>query len=107
SPGVGPYDNFLTSISAASPTDIWAVGSWVTDPSGPQTSTLVEHWDGAQWSIVPSPSPGSLGNDLFGVTAIAQDDVWVVGAYFDEPGGKPLIEHWDGAQWQLVASPPL
>src|SRR5919204_2427560 len=44
----------LTAISAASRSDIWAVGT-----TGPEASqrTLTAHWDGIRWQIVPSPSP--------------------------------------------------
>ena len=31
---------------------------------GAVLSTLVEHWDGSQWTIVPSPNPGNSDNTL-------------------------------------------
>src|SRR5215469_8327574 len=39
------------------------------------------HWDGTQWSIVPSPNPGAFINELSGVAAISANDVWAVGIY--------------------------
>ena len=41
---------------------------------------LTEHWNGSNWSIVSSPSPGTYnGNELYGVAAISTNDVWAVG----------------------------
>ncbi len=66
--------------------------------------TLVEHWDGTQWSIVPSPDSGQA-SALYGITAISTDDVWAVGDYYTGTKDQTLIEHWDGTQWSLVKSP--
>ncbi|HXS63214.1 MAG TPA: hypothetical protein VN767_10070 [Streptosporangiaceae bacterium] len=35
--------------------NVWADGSYITGNNAAQT--LVEHWDGTKWSIVPSPDP--------------------------------------------------
>ena len=63
---------------------------------------------GGAWEVVASPNTGSPNNYLFGVAAIASNDVWAVGAY-GELGttAQQLIEHWDGASWTVVASPSL
>jgi hypothetical protein len=95
----------FNAIQVNSPTDVWAVGDQgVTDSS---SSTLIEHWNGTKWSIVPSPSPGSNG-DLTGVTTSnASNDVWAVGS--DEPAGttqaQTLTLNWNGTAWVTVASP--
>ena len=111
----------LSSIAALSFSDAWAVGSFDTVPSGsspppnpgagpgpPKTThTLVEHWDGSRWRVVPSPSPGSRGliggSWLNGVAAVASDDAWAVGGSANSETG--LIEHWDGTRWTIVKSP--
>lgn len=42
---------------------MWAVGSFsVAAGTTVQGRTLVEHWDGTRWSIVTSPSPGTVGS---------------------------------------------
>jgi hypothetical protein len=52
-------DNDLRGVAAAGPNDIWAVGMYQNEQTAiHQHRTLVEHWDGATWSIVSSPSPG-------------------------------------------------
>ena len=52
--------------------DVWAVGSDCAYPTG----TLIEHWNGSAWSIVPSAAGPRLGGDdgwsmLSGVVAIS------------------------------------
>ena len=60
SPNVGSDSNYLNSVVAISANDVWAVGSY---GDGTATSeTLVLHWDGSSWSVVPSPSVGSSFN---------------------------------------------
>src|SRR5438105_492320 len=68
------YDNVhLSSVTCASASECWAVGEH--GGSGPYyaqipNQTLIEQWDGTQWSIVTSPSNPSVngGNYLNGVT---------------------------------------
>jgi hypothetical protein len=97
----------FNAIKANSPRDVWAVGdSGVTDVPSSQT-TLIEHFNGTAWSIVPSPSPGSI-DVLSGVTTSnASNNVWAVGA--DVPAGQSvgqtLTLNWNGTAWNVVASP--
>jgi hypothetical protein len=96
----------LASVTAFASNAVWAVGS-----ANYGASTLIEHWDGAQWSIVPSPNTSAEQNQFFGVSGVAANDVWAVGSYFDRVNtvtGGPLVEHWDGASWTIVtaADPP-
>lgn len=67
---------------------MWAVGdSGVTDVANSQP-TLIEHFNGTAWSMVPSPSPGRSAT-LGGVTTSnAANDLWAVG-YFTRPG-RPI-----------------
>jgi len=72
--------------------------------------TLIEHWDGSSWQIVPSPNvypPGysNYGNELFGLAVVAADNIWAVGRYTDNSHYRNLILHWDGTSWQLVPAP--
>src|ERR1700732_4525580 len=41
--------------------------------------TLVEVWNGLTWSVVPSPSPGSFANYLFGVSCTSRNFCIAVG----------------------------
>lgn len=104
-----PPNDILTelhSVSAASANDVWAVGS--SHNGGPPVRTLIEHWDGTQWSIVSSPSPDTQLNVLNGVVALSANDAWAVGYRNGTRSETPLetlILHWDGTSWRQVASP--
>ena len=95
----------LFGMTALSEEDAWAVGVTFTSPQGSPAQALIEHWNGSQWSIVPSPNPGS-DNGLNGLAAISPNDIWAVGSVgqFGTPT-KTLIEHWNGSQWSIVPSP--
>ena len=104
SPNLGLTTNILTSVAAVSSADVWAVGS-ATLPN-PGTGTLVEHWNGTSWTIVPSANVTNAANFLTGITAISKNDLWAVGyAVQNGSGIQTLIEHWDGTSWQIVPSP--
>jgi hypothetical protein len=89
------------SVSARTAGDAWAVGTSF-DANG-DASTLVEHWDGARWSIVPSPDPGSSSNYLAAVYAARADDAWAVGDQESDGTLDPLVLHWDGHSWTQAA----
>lgn len=95
---------WLNAVAAVSANDIWAVGNF-TSVFGFQ-QTLVEHWDGTSWTVVPSPNRDDSGN-LNGVVALSSSDVWAVG-YFRTSGvgvKQTLVEHWGGTSWTVVPSP--
>ncbi len=88
----------LTSVSADSVDDRWAIGRF--DVPG-ATHTWIERFDGTHWTHVPSPNTSHRDTQLNGVYAAASDDVWAVGLYDDQgPSlGQALIMHWDGQAW--------
>jgi hypothetical protein len=106
-PHTGDNVNRLNAVSVISADNVWAVGYyWVQTPDfNGKLQTLVHHWDGTAWSVVPSPNVGSGTNVLQGVVGIASNDVWAVG--YTESGNKSstLILHWDGVSWSVVPSP--
>ena len=100
----------LNGVSVVSSTDVWAVG-YGPVPGGAAFAkqTLIEHWDGASWSIVPSPNPpANFANvELDGAFALSTTNVWAVG-FYENPNFLArftLIEHWDGSSWRIVSSP--
>jgi len=102
-PQPGSQRDILFGVSALSTSDVWAVG----DQEGANGifETLVEHFDGTSWSVVPSQNPGSTGNHLYGVMAVAPDDVWAVGQQLGDTGpDHSLVEHWNGTAWSVVPS---
>ncbi len=100
-------ESCITGISEISPSDIWAVG-W-SSPNGGSNVTVTEHWDGTSWTSVSSPNVGTGDNQLNGVVALADDNVWAAGFSTAAPDGaaanQTLIEHWNGTSWTVVPSP--
>jgi Phosphoesterase family len=100
-PNVGVQENTLLAVSMTSTGLGWAVGYFVNGKF--QQQTLIEHFDGMAWSVVPSPSPGAQQNIFYGVATITDSDVWAVGASQDSNGlWHTLTEHWDGSGWSVV-----
>src|SRR5207253_734058 len=85
--------------------DVWAVGENGLVGSSSST-TLIEHWDGTQWSIVPSQNAGTGINDLGGVAAVSANDIWAVGTTGPFGNYRTLIERWDGTQWVIIPGTP-
>jgi len=117
-PNVGTGPNVLNGVVALAPNDVWAVGYSTASQQPPPgkfdvpTKTLIEHYDGTGWSVVPSPNVGPnsqyQSNKLYGVTAVSPTDIWAFGSYFAASGSEyqmTLILHWDGTSWSLVPSP--
>src|SRR5438128_5538070 len=54
--------NYLNGVTCVSASDCWAVGYYNNGSGGSGVGqTLIEHWNGTSWSIVPSPNVG-IGN---------------------------------------------
>ena len=100
----------LSAVTASSANDVWAVGNSTDEPTE-SVQTLVEHFDGAQWTIVPSPNPLPKDflnqNVLESVTAVSSQDVTAAGFILDATlqHELTLIEHWNGKKWSIVPSP--
>jgi hypothetical protein len=108
SPDLGPGSVFPLTVSADSPSDAWAAGSYCTTSTCAVQDTLLLHWNGTAWSKVPSPDPGPLSNSLNGVIALSPTDAWATGAYCAprcEGHADNLILHWNGTTWARVHSP--
>jgi hypothetical protein len=103
SPNPGASGNSLNAVVAVSSSDVWAVGNQYNS-SGVQ-QTLIEQWNGAQWNVVSSPSPGPSINDLTGVTAVSASDVLAVGYHDGNSTVQTLVEQWNGSKWSVVTSP--
>jgi hypothetical protein len=124
-PSAGVISQRVDALTAVSPTDVWALGSYehvVPGAFAPPSrwgrprkiplgvsSALALHWDGTRWSRVPVPDPtvrhvnGSLegGGEFRVVAAIAPTDIWAIG----NGGNDGLVEHWDGRHWAVVDTP--
>lgn len=110
SPSPGPRSNILNAVATRATSDAWAVGSLTGADYIPRP--LIQHWDGAAWTTIPSPDAGAhtVNAELAGVAAISASDAWAVGTVAHRPDDQTsdqqaLIEHWDGHAWSIVAAP--
>ena len=103
----------LNAVDDLSPGDAWAVGTSFSGGVGatPGGLTLIEHWNGTSWSIVPSPNPAAgVPGDADVLTAISgtgPGDLWAAG--WDNNAATDtislLFEHWNGSTWTAATSP--
>jgi hypothetical protein len=91
----------LSGVDGSAPDDVWAVGS--AEVVGSSESTVIEHWDGSQWTIVPSPDgPKDSDSAFTGVSVISANDAWASGSTVQGGKTSPLLAHWDGSAWTVV-----
>jgi hypothetical protein len=111
---VGQGTNKLNAVLALAPNNVWAVGfsTPAAPPKRAATLTLIEHFDGTSWAVVPSPNVGpnsaNQSNRLLGLTANSANDIWAFGSYFAADGSghqMTLLLHWDGTSWTIASSP--
>lgn len=102
----GDVANQLNAVSVLSPCSVWVAGSSASTGQG--SHTLIEHWNGRAWTVVPSPHPGA-SSELNGIRAFSATSIWAVG---ETESGKStgrqsstLILHYNGHAWTRVASP--
>ena len=69
----------LTSVAPLSADDAWAAGVYLDD-ADLEAKTLVEHWNGSEWTVVPTPNPYPA-DGLYGIAAVSANDVWAVGSW--------------------------
>jgi len=124
----------LTAVSMVSPSDGWAVGTYLSS-----RKSLLMHFTDGKWVPVATSVPAALtdikmisatdgwaagGNGLahfdgrtwttvhtpvasafFAISVVSAENIWVVGASVPGKPGQPTILHYDGAGWVLAATP--
>jgi len=99
----------LSGVRTFGAGNAWAVGSAVVPGSSPSNRSMIQRWDGTNWSIVPSPSPDPAQNPLVAVDGVTADDLWAVGNKGDDGYGggtvAGLVLHWNGSTWTQAAIP--
>ena len=84
SPNMSSVGNMLDGVAALGPNNVWAVGAWASSglASPGAGYTLVEHFNGTSWSLMPSPSPpGTLDSELNAIATVpfSSTQAWAVG----------------------------
>ena len=99
--------SLLSGVYCTTTTDCFAVGSaFVSTADSSAQSTLIEHWDGVSWTIVPSPNqPSAFDSQLAGVACPSATTCYAVGSYEIQNLTNTLVEAWDGATWTIMPSP--
>ncbi|MFN2582341.1 MAG: hypothetical protein ABR498_06330, partial [Candidatus Dormibacteria bacterium] len=108
SPNTNATADFFTGIACTSDTSCWATG-YAT--SGGSDTAFIARWDGATWSVSPTPSI-SGNSDLRSVSCASTTLCWAVG-YSSTPTGvasenvdyQPLILQWNGVAWAVATAP--
>ncbi|MFN2582398.1 MAG: hypothetical protein ABR498_06625, partial [Candidatus Dormibacteria bacterium] len=92
--------NRLSAITCVAAADCWAAGYHTV--SGGASQTLIQHWDGASWTITPSANTSaSSDNLLLGLRCNTVSDCWAVGYTVTQGIEQTLAEHWDGIAWSV------
>ena len=94
-PLVGTGNNPLMAITAIGFDNVWAVGFAEISTIERIDRTMVQHWDGSEWSVVPSPNNSANSNLLLGVGYVSDNEAWAVGSYSNASNiPQTLIEHY-------------
>jgi len=108
SPDVGTGDDSLLGVFCLSPNNCTAVGWYTGTSEQGWPDTLIESWNGAEWSVVPSQDP-NFQDSLTSVSCTSTTSCVAVGNYYSTSNGgstESLIESWDGSSWSDSVSPP-
>lgn len=105
----------LRDVAALAPDDAWAAGEYTVVVQGStQARTLVEHWDGNDWKVVPSPNPSPCPSCTYAtfdaVAAAGPNDLWFAGGKrVQSPDGflgtHIFVARYDGATWTVMDTP--
>lgn len=96
----------LSSIHCISTTSCIAVG-WFSTASPAVPSTLVESWNGTEWTVQESPNPsGAKSAELEGVACTSSASCTAVGTEVTSAGvEQTLAEEFNGTEWTVIQTP--
>jgi hypothetical protein len=96
----------LMAVDCLKAAECVAVGTAGFANSG-QSATLVEQWNGATWTVVPSPTPsGFAWSVLDGVSCSSSTSCIAVGDTVPSSGPESMLaEGWNGIAWTMLTVP--
>lgn len=94
----GVEGSFLLGVSCVTTSDCTAVGGTATSAG---FGSLVEHWDGAGWTLEDAANVG----ELRAVSCASADACMAVG--MNNHGSAPVAERFDGSRWTAQTIPWL
>ena len=107
SPRPKGIQSLFDTVSVTSADDVWASG-YRTERSTGEVRSLLEHWDGTSWHVLPARSPGHFSNELFASRSFGDGKAWAGGSSANSSRQEPrlLVEHVDGSgAWDTVRPP--
>jgi len=85
----GSVSNILKGVASLSASNVWAIGQYTN--ASQSTQTLIEHWNGTKWSLVPNAGLSSFLSYFTGVARVAgTGQLWAVGSYNTTKGSTRL-----------------
>jgi hypothetical protein len=105
-PNTSPtQENQLLGVSCPTTTFCVAVGH--AKNASDIDQTLIQTYDGSNWSIVPSPNTSTLlDNDLAEVSCTSTTSCIAVGTAMSPTHfAQTLVEKFDGVNWSIMSSP--
>jgi hypothetical protein len=104
-PNLSRYGNNLDGISCVSITNCTATG--LEDDNGSSLKTLVEKWNGANWSRQASANVLNSENSLASVSCMTTGGCVAVGTSFASATYTPLAETNAHGTWSISATPSV
>lgn len=98
--------NHLTGVSCTGGKYYFCEAVGYFENHSEDSKTLTETWNGASWSITPSPDKGSSDNSLSSVACTSRVFCITVGDYASAATltNGSLIEQWNGSAWSISSS---
>jgi hypothetical protein len=96
----GAVQSFFNGVNCTSPSACTATGE--QHSASGIAHTLAERWDGATWTIQPTPNPAKVQFASLGGVACTGPSACVAVGGSDRGS---LVERWDGTAWQIQPAP--
>lgn len=82
-------------LAVLAPDNVWSTGYYW---NGSMYENFIGHWDGTQWTNLPTPDAG-VPYQIYGMDAVSADDIWAVGNTNNRTPDQSILLHWNGALW--------